>query len=316
VEELENHRSLSSWTRSPAAAPGLEAPPRLSVAVPCFNEEEGIAATVGAVVEALAARGDAGGFEVVIVDDGSTDGSAGRITHLTERLPGVRAVRHDENQGYGAALKTALRASRGELVAITDADGSYPAARIGELLDLAGDAEMVVGARAAGDRHSSKLRRLPKAFLRRWVSWLAGRRVPDINSGFRVFRRDVAMRFLGLLPDGFSFTTTLTLAVLRSGYRVRWLPIETAPRRGRSKIRPVRDTLAFLHLILRTGTYFAPLRMLAPVVALLAAAFAVSAGYDVLVLRNLTDKTLILFLFTFNTFLFALLADMIDKRSR
>jgi hypothetical protein len=104
--------------------------------------------------------------------------------------------------------------------------------------------------------------------------------------------------------------------MLRSGYRVSWLPVVTAPRSGRSKIRPIRDTLRFLHLILRTGTYFAPLRMLGPVVLLLSGAFVASAAYDVFALQNLTDKTLILFMFVVNTFLFALLADMIDKRSR
>jgi glycosyltransferase involved in cell wall biosynthesis len=285
------------------------------VVVPCFDEEEGIAATVFALDAALAVSWD-GEWEVLVVDDGSRDGSALRIADLAATLPNVRVLRHAHNRGYGAALKTALRHTEAELVAIIDADGTYPAGRIGELLDLMGDAEMVVGARAPGDRHYPRLRRLPKAFLRWWVGWLAGERVRDINSGFRVFRRDVAMRFFGLLPEGFSFTTTLTLAMLRSGYRVSWLTVTNAPRRGRSKIRPLRDTLRFLHLILRTGTYFAPLRMLGPVVLLLAGGFVLSAAYDVLALDNLTDKTIILFTFAANTFLFALLADMIDKRSR
>lgn len=296
--------------------PGVLAGPRLCVVVPCLDEEEGLGATVRALVESLEAGGGAGGWEVVVVDDGSTDGTALRLAELTASLPGVRVLRHEENRGYGAAIKTALRQSRAELVAITDADGSYPADRVGDLLELMGDAEMVVGARDPADPHYPVLRRLPKAILGGWVSWLVGRRVPDINSGLRVFRRAVAARYLGLLPDGFSFTTTLTLAMLRAGYRVRWVPIETAPRRGRSKIRPVRDTLGFVQLILRTGTYFAPLRMLAPVITALGVAFAVSAGHDLLVARDVTDTTLILFMFTSNTFLFALLADMIDKRSR
>jgi hypothetical protein len=175
---------------------------------------------------------------------------------------------------------------------------------------------MAVGARAADDPHYPRLRRVPKAVLTWWVSWLVGRRVPDINSGFRAFRREAVMRFLPLLPDGFSFTTTVTIAALRSGLRLRWVPIATAPRHGRSKIRPFRDTLAFAQLILRTGLYFAPLRMLAPVVTLLAAATLASVAYDAFVLRNFTDKTLIFFVFTTSTLLFALLADMLDKRTR
>ena len=296
--------------------------PLLTVVVPCFNEEQGISATVekilGGLEAALPMAGAPGAlwFEVLIVDDGSTDGSAAAIEALGRSSSSVRSLRHDRNEGYGAALKTALRSTRSELVAMTDADGSYPSERLGELVRALQDADMVVGSRAADDPHYPTLRRVPKAFLTWWVSWLVGRRVPDINSGFRAFRRAEALRFLPLLPDGFSFTTTVTIAMLRSGLRVRWMPIATAPRRGRSKIRPLRDTTAFVQLILRSGIYFAPLRMLAPLVAVAAVATLASLGYDALVLRNLTDKSLILLVLTTSTALFALLADMIDKRTR
>jgi glycosyltransferase involved in cell wall biosynthesis len=295
--------------------------PSLAVLVPCFNEEQGIVGTVETIVRGLDAAlaespGRAGAYEVVVVDDGSTDGSSMAIESLRRRLPSVRVVQHDVNAGYGAALKTGLRSIRSPIVAMTDADGSYPDARLGELVRALEGADMVVGARAPDDPHYPTLRRIPKAVLGWWVSWLVGRRVPDINSGFRAFRRDAVVRFLPLLPDGFSFTTTVTIAALRSGLRVRYVPIATAPRRGRSKIRPIRDTLAFVQLILRTGLYFAPLRMLAPVVAVLAAATLASTLYDAVVLQNFTDKTLILFVFTTSTVLFALLADMLDKRTR
>jgi glycosyltransferase involved in cell wall biosynthesis len=235
----------------------------VAVQVPCFDEEEGIVATVRSLDAALRS-GWPGEWEVVVVDDGSRDASARLIADLAATLSSVRVLRHQRNRGYGAALKTGLRHGEADLVAIVDADGTYPVERVGELLDLVVEADMVVAARAPDDVHYPRARRLPKAFLRAWVSWLAAERIPDINSGFRVFRRAVALRFLGVLPDGFSFTTTLTLAMLRSGYRVSWLDIASAPRRGRSKIRPLRDTLRFLHLVLRTGTYFAPLRMLGP----------------------------------------------------
>ena len=136
-----------------------------------------------------------------------------------------------------------------------------------------------------------------------------------MNSGLRVFRRQVVERFFKILPDGFSLTTTLTVAMMRNRYTVVFQPIAFAPRVGRSKIRPLRDTLGFIQLILRTGMYFAPLRVLLPLVAALSLAFGVSLGYDIVVLKNLTDKTIILLLFAMNTALFGLLADMIDKRS-
>ena len=294
--------------------------PALAVLVPCYNERQGITATVESLARgldaALGSRPAADTYEIVVIDDASTDGSLAAIESLHERLPVVRVVRHDRNAGYGAALKSGLRATRAEVVAMTDADGSYPDARLSELLRALGDAEMVVGSRASDDPNYPALRRVPKRVLTLWVSWLVGRRVPDINSGFRVFRRAAVTRFLPLLPDGFSFTTTVTIAALRNGLRVSWVPITTEPRRGRSKVRPIRDTLAFLQLILRTGIYFAPLRMLAPLVVLVTLATAVSILYDTLVLRNFTDKTLILLVFTTSIGLFALLADMLDKRTR
>ena len=136
-----------------------------------------------------------------------------------------------------------------------------------------------------------------------------------MNSGLRVFRKSIAERFFKILPDGFSLTTTLTVAMMRNRYAVVFEPIAFSDRVGRSKIRPLRDTLGFIQLIVRTGMYFAPLRVLLPLVAVLSIAFAVSLGYDIVVLKNLTDKTIILLLFAMNTALFGLLADMIDKRS-
>jgi hypothetical protein len=131
----------------------------------------------------------------------------------------------------------------------------------------------------------------------------------------RVFRRSVAERYLGILPDGFSFTITITLAMLTNFYSVRFEPIDYAPRVGQSKIRPIHDTLRFISIILRTGMYFAPLRVLAPVIGLLFALFLLSFTYDVFVLENLTDKTVLLFLSAINTGMLGLLADMIDKRT-
>ena len=159
------------------------------------------------------------------------------------------------------------------------------------------------------------LRRIPKSILRAHCSWLVGQRIPDMNSGLRVFRRQIFDQFFKILPDGFSLTTTITVAMMRSRYSVVFVPIDYAERVGRSKIRPVRDTLGFAQLILRTGMYFAPLRVLFPLAVVLMLGFFTSLAYDIFALRNLTDKTVILLLFGMNTALFGLLADMIDKRS-
>ena len=212
-------------------------------------------------------------------------------------------------------MKTGIRRSSAPLVVITDADGTYPNERIEELVDEAIDADMVVGARVGDDVQYSWVRRIPKYFLARYAVWIARAPIPDMNSGLRVMRREVLERFFNILPDGFSFTTTITVAMLTNRYDVRYVPISYQRRVGRSKIQPIRDTLRFFQLILRTGMYFAPLRVFLPVAVTLGLGFLMSLAYDVFWLGNLTDKTVLLLLFCLNTGMFALLADMLHKRT-
>jgi len=287
--------------------------PPFSVVVPCFNEVGSIRSTVDALAGIAAARG----AEIIVVDDGSTDGSAELLEELerSQDFGGFRVIRHPSNAGYGAAIKTGVRRANAELVVIIDADGTYPCERIPDLVGAAAGADMVIGARTEGKQGQPLVRRFAKNILQAHCSWLVGERIPDMNSGLRVFRKSIAERFFKILPDGFSLTTTLTVAMMRNRYTVVFKPIAFSDRVGRSKIRPLRDTLGFIQLIIRTGMYFAPLRVLLPLVAVLSIAFAVSLGYDIVVLKNLTDKTIILLLFAMNTALFGLLADMIDKRS-
>jgi glycosyltransferase involved in cell wall biosynthesis len=226
----------------------------------------------------------------------------------------LSVVTHDANSGYGAALKTALRVATTDLIAITDADGTYPNEMIPELARRCETRDMVVGARIGPGVVYSRVRAFPKLFLKRWVSWIAGRHVPDINSGLRVFRRDIAERFFGIYPDGFSFTITITLAMLTTRRKVDFVPISYATRVGQSKIRPIKDTIRFINIILRTGIYFAPLRAFSPLVILLGIGGLASLASD-LYHRDLTEATLLLFLFMLNAGMFMLLADMIDKRA-
>jgi glycosyltransferase involved in cell wall biosynthesis len=281
-----------------------------TVVVPAYDEEAGIGPTLDRLREALADLPVA--TEILVVDDGSRDGTASKLASIA----GIRTVTHARNRGYGAALKTGLRHARHDLVVISDADGSYPCERIPDLVRRAASADMVVGARSSASAGSSTLRGIPKWFLRRFAEWLVQCEIPDLNSGLRVFRKSVVDGFVRLLPDTFSFTTTVTLAMISNGYTVVFEPIDYRPRVGRSKIKPIRDTLRFVQLILRTGMYFAPLRVFLPVAAVFAAGFAVSLYLDLFVRRDLTEATLVLLVTATQLAMFALLADMIDKRSR
>lgn len=286
--------------------------PSFSIIVPCYNEFGGIEKTIAQLRNTLAS---AGNYELIIVDDGSKDGTSEILARLAKIDTNLVVIRHEPNRGYGASLKTGIRHARSEIIVITDADGTYPNERIPELVALCEKNAMAVGSRTGENVNYSNIRKIPKVFLRAYCSWIAGQNIPDINSGLRAFRKSIATPYFNILPNGFSFTTTITLAMLTNYYPVSYLPISYSQRIGKSKIKPIRDTLRFLKLIIRTGTYFAPIRVFAPVILVLFASFLVSLAYDVAVLRNITDKTILFLLFGMNTGMFALLADMIDKRT-
>lgn len=279
----------------------------LTVIVPVYNEEAGI----GDVLEDLRSTLErfGGPWEILVVDDGSTDGSAEAVS-----AAGVRVIHHDVNRGYGASLKTGIRNARHDLIVITDADGTYPAASILELIRAMDPAEMVVAARTGERVRIPLLRRPAKWFLRKLAEYLAGVEIPDLNSGLRCFRKRTVEEYLHILPNGFSFTTTITLAYHADSRLVRYLPTNYEKRVGASKIRPLRDTYNFLLLILRTVMYFDPMRIFMPPALLSAFVTLATLGYEIFWLRNLAEKSLIWLMITVLLFGMALLGDLIVKR--
>ncbi|HXH09758.1 MAG TPA: glycosyltransferase family 2 protein [Alphaproteobacteria bacterium] len=310
---MESNTLTPKQTRQVTYAPsaviysGVEAE-GISVVLPAFNEEEGITGTLDTLHRHLQHSGLT--YEVIIVNDGSTDGTGEMLRARRD----IRLIAHDRNRGYGAALKTGIRHAKYPLIVITDADGTYPNDRIPHLVSLAAEADMVVGARIGQNVDYPFIRRVPKWFLVRFAEWVARRRIPDLNSGLRVLRKDVVERFLNILPDTFSFTTTITLAMLTKHYIVHYEPVDYYQRLGKSKIRAVRDTLQFVQLIIRTGIYFAPLRVFLPVAMGFFLGFLITLSHDIFFDKNLTDKTLILLVASTQLGMFALLADMLDKR--
>jgi glycosyltransferase involved in cell wall biosynthesis len=282
----------------------------VSVVVPAHNEEQSVGAVIVDLIEGL--RGGHWPYEIVVVDDGSTDHTARRAADA-----GARVVRHGGKRGYGSALKTGIGRSQYGLVGIIDADGTYPPVRLIDLVTriehTRGD--MVVGARTGAVVAIPLLRRPAKWLLGRLAQAVCGQRIPDLNSGLRVFRRDVAMRFFGLLPDGFSLTTTLTLAMLSSGHMVEYMPVDYHPRRGRSKIRPVQDMVGFAGLILRIALYFAPLKIFLPLsggLFVLATMWGVVSKF---VLGELADvSTLVMVMTAVQVGVVGLLAELINHR--
>lgn len=284
-------------------------PEGVSVVVPVYDEEKGIGALVEQVSSEMARRG--GAFEVLVVDDASTDRTRESLQPYASR---VRLLRHDVNRGYGAALKTGIQAARYPVVLIIDADGTYPTAEIPRLLDeLRPGVDMVVGARTGAEVTIPLIRRPAKWLLRRLAEYLSERTIPDLNSGLRAFRRDAVRRYLHILPNRFSFTTTVTLCFLSDGLGVTFVPINYYKRVGQSKIKPV-DALNFLILIVRTVTYFNPLRIFLPASLLFLLLTISRVSYDVFVLSNLTDSTTILFVGTILTAAIGMLADLIVRR--
>jgi glycosyltransferase involved in cell wall biosynthesis len=236
----------------------------LTLIVPVYNEIDGIENTIAHLKEIR--DGSDFKFEIILVNDGSDDGTEDILGSISPDRR-LRVIDHPKNRGYGASLKTGIRAARFPYIAITDADGTYPDELIPEFFrDVTrNNLDMLVGARTGESVKIPLVRKPAKWVINKLVNYMIGTRVPDVNSGLRIMRKDILEKFLHLLPDGFSFTSTITLAMLVNEYQVKYVPINYNERRGKSKIRPIYDTLNFLQLIIRTILFFNPLKIFLPV---------------------------------------------------
>jgi glycosyltransferase involved in cell wall biosynthesis len=228
-------------------------PSLTSIVIPAFNEGP----SVGTVIAAL--REAAPWHEIILVDDGSTDDTAAHAT-----AAGAIVVRHPYNKGNGAAVKSGIRRATGEFVLIMDGDGQHQPADARRIVSRLSEYDLVVGARAPATQ-ASGTRRLGNGLLNWLASYLTGRPIPDLTSGFRAARRAHLRKFLYLLPNGFSTPTTTTMAFIKAGYNVLFEPIEARQRVGHSKIRLARDGVKFLLILLKVVTIFSPLRIFMPV---------------------------------------------------
>jgi glycosyltransferase involved in cell wall biosynthesis len=282
--------------------------PEFSIVIPAFREEGAIGSVVGdllAFVPQLNAS-----FEVIVVDDGSDDRTA-----TFAREAGARVISHPYNKGYGASLKTGIRAATGRTVVLMDADGQHSAKNLPALLTNSERYDMVVGQRK-GTAGSPLWRKPGKKVLHWVVNRLAGRNIPDFNCGFRAIDRRLALRILPLMPDGFSFSTTSTIACIRGGFTVGYLPIEIRPRASGVSSVTVSDGFRTLLLIIRLVTLFAPLRVFLPVSA---AALGIGLYYIVHAYATIGEaslKGILMILASLHFFLFGILVDQVSALRR
>lgn len=284
--------------------------PLVSVVIPAYNEELAIEHDITLIRTTL----DAAGYdwELIVVDDGSTD----RTAEIAESL-GAVVLRHAQNKGTGGARTTGVRYARGEIVIMTDADGTYPNQDMPVLIEkVRGGYDMAVGARRK-ERGTLRFLRTPaKEFIRRLASFMTGTPIPDLNSGLRAFRKEVVLRFIGLLPNTHSWVSTITLAMLSNGYRVAFVPIDYYPRIGKSTFHPLRDSYNYLTLVFRALTYFNPLKLFLPVSAFVFTFGVVKLLYDNFVRHDIRESDILLILMGVLIAMMGLLADLIVATNR
>jgi len=275
-------------------------PREVSIVIPAYNEGTAIFDVVTALACAAAWR------EIIVVDDGSHDETAARACEA-----GAVVVRHPYNKGNGAAVKSGIRSATGDYVLIIDGDGQHRPDDALNLVARLGEYDLVVGARSK-ETQATHARRFGNGALNGMASYLTGREIPDLTSGFRAARREHLREFIHLLPNGFSTPTTTTLAFIKAGYNVAFEPTEARPRVGASKIRLARDGAKFLMIILKVVTIFSPLRVFVP---LAVATFALGAAYgiwNVTMYSRIPNGSVLLILFAVLVFLVGLVSEQIS----
>lgn len=282
---------------------------QVTIVIPAHDEERGIEKVISGVKNAM--EGAKSTYEIIVVDDGSTDKTA----EIVKKKEDVRLIQHPYNKGYGAALKTGVKNAEGNIVLFIDADAQQSPNDIPRLLKPIGEYDMVVGARTKGSK-ISLLRRPGKFVLGVLANYLSRMKIPDLNSGFRAIKKEIVMKYMYILPDTFSFTTTITLAAIKEGYNIKYIPIETVKGLGTSKIKPFRDGFKFIMLILRTIVFFDPMKVFLPVSIVLFGTGFIYLIYNLIFYLNVPDASVLLIVSSIFIFFFGLLADQISTMVR
>ncbi|MEZ5615219.1 MAG: glycosyltransferase family 2 protein [Rhodocyclaceae bacterium] len=273
---------------------------RISVIIPARDESQALPDCLRGVLAAVP------GCELIVVDDGSSDGTAAIAAEL-----GARVISHPYPKGNGAAVKTGARAATGEILVFMDADGQHRPEDIPRLLaKLEEGYDMAVGARGMQD-HAGAHRGFANAVFNRLASWMVNHRVDDLTSGFRAVRAERFRRFIYLLPNSFSYPTTCTMSFFRAGFGVAYVPVSMPPRIGKSHIRPFRDGIRFILIIIKIGTLYSPMKLFLPVSGAFFATGLAYYTYTYLTAHRFTNMSALLFITSVLVFLIGLVSEQI-----
>ncbi len=278
---------------------------KISVIIPAYNEETGIESTLDGLLKSVGSKI----WEIIVVNDGSTDGSREKL----EKFESITVIDHPYNKGYGAAIKTGIRNASGDIIVLFDADGQHNPSHIPGLLEKLPEYDMVIGERTK-DSKQDWLRKPGKFVLKLVANMLTEQKITDLNSGLRAVKRDIITKMLDLFPNGFSFSTTCTIAFFKMGYNVCHVPITARGRIGKSTVRQMKHGPQVLLLILRLITLFSPLRIFVNVAAVL---FITGFAYQIeeIVRRgwHIVNGALLLIIASILVFLFGLIADQLSN---
>jgi glycosyltransferase involved in cell wall biosynthesis len=278
----------------------------LSIIVPALNEEQSIVNVISNIKKTL--DNCSRPYEIIVVDDGSID-----KTFELAASQKVKVIQHSHNRGYGASLRSGIKESKYDWILITDGDGTYPVEEIPSFLEFIPQYDMVIGARTGEKVHIPFMRRPAKWLLTHLAGFLAGTKIPDLNSGLRVFRKDLCLEFSHLYPQGFSFTSTLTMAFLTHDYTVKYIPINYHKREGKSSIRAY-DFVNFNKLLVRLTLFFKPIKLFSLISGILFLVALFVFLFSKFYLKRVMDiSTIVILMSSLQIFLFGLLAELVVR---
>ena len=276
----------------------------ITIVIPAFNEE----ASIGEVVKMLKAEFQEA--ELIVINDGSSD-----QTEEKAAASGANVICHDKNLGYGASLKTGTRAATRDYILFCDGDGQHSVEDVGKLIEECEGYDLVVGERGE-DSYHPLLRRPGKFIMKKFGEMLAGVAIPDINSGLRIFKRKTLMRYLHLMPDGFSFSTTSTFAIMKSNRKYKYIPIKVKKRIGKSSVSQIKHGAQSLLLMLRLIVLFEPLKIFMTVATIFIIIASISFVLDLFSTGGIADATVSLIISAIVVFMSGLLCDQVSAMRR